>query len=398
MLSSVLGPCSRADALAASWRGMWSPFYYSEGEGCSAGIIPPNGEGLQNLEQYFREHSDSRYGWGPNDWAAHASLSEAIQRVLVGHQAGFYADVIQDLKSATAVNTAVQRLTGRKRALESFIALGLPLSLAHNDYLRALLFGSERLPDTQLIVELYEQARAKLEKGEAVPRVDVVAIARERATALEAVLLTTLDRIAVGEIEEGHPFLAAIQTKMQAMAKAAQVPISLPVPSANQPPVVNAGPDRTMAPPALVTLHGTIMDDGCPRPPGTVTVLSDVLSNAARSFTFDSDDDRVTIPPNANLDVTSPGFTAEFWMRGIKNQPQPLFAPVDKSHGFIDNTGWVFQGQSATGTIDFRLGAGGGPPFSHFPGVGSAVDVLDGHLHHIAGTWDGSTIRLYAVY
>src|SRR5688572_13523882 len=66
-------------------------------------------------------------------------------------------------------------------------------------------------------------------------------------------------------------------------------------------------------------------------------------------FTFDSDDDRVTIPHNTNLDVTSPGFTVEFWMRGIKNQPHPLYAPVDKSHGFIDNTGWAFQGDAAVG-------------------------------------------------
>jgi len=108
-------------------------------------------------------------------------------------------------------------------------------------------------------------------------------------------------------------------------------------------------------------------------------------------FTFDSNDDGVTIPHNVNLNVNSTGFTAEFWMKGIKNQPQTLYNVVDKSHGFGDNTGWTFQGESATGGLSFLIGAGGGSPFINFPGVGSAVDVLD----NVAGTWDGSTIQLY---
>jgi hypothetical protein len=123
------------------------------------------------------------------------------------------------------------------------------------------------------------------------------------------------------------------------------------------------------------------------------TVLGGTFFTPAKvgeGFTFDSDDDRVTIPHNANLNVNSPGFTAELWMKGIKNQPQSLYLVVGKSHGFVDNTGWVFQGVSATGELFFGIGAGGG-----FPGVSSVVDVLDGNFHHIAGTWDGSLIQLY---
>jgi len=157
---------------------------------------------------------------------------------------------------------------------------------------------------------------------------------------------------------------------------------------------------------------GTIVNDDCfPPPAGMVawwpgdgnandiqgtnngTLQGGVFFTAARvgqGFAFDSDDDRVTVAHNNSLDINSPGFSADFWMRGIKNQPQSLFAVFEKSHGFGDSTGWAFQGNSATGTIDFVAGNGSGFPF-----VSSTVDVLDGNFHLIAGTWNGSEIRLY---
>lgn len=109
-----------------------------------------------------------------------------------------------------------------------------------------------------------------------------------------------------------------------------------------------------------------------------------------QAITFDSNDDRVTIAHSTNLNVQSPGFTAEFWMNGIKNQPDSIFEVLDKSHGFTDLTGWVFEGFSASGIMRFAMGSG-----STFPGIESTVDLLDGNLHHVAGTWDGSTLRLY---
>ncbi len=40
---------------------------------------------------------------------------------------------------------------------------------------------------------------------------------------------------------------------------------------ANQPPVVNAGPDQKVTLPQLVNLNGTVFDDGLPNPPATIT-------------------------------------------------------------------------------------------------------------------------------
>lgn len=51
------------------------------------------------------------------------------------------------------------------------------------------------------------------------------------------------------------------------------IPVTLEVrPPANTPPVVNAGPNQTLAFPAAAALDGTVSDDGLPNPPGRVTV------------------------------------------------------------------------------------------------------------------------------
>lgn len=122
-------------------------------------------------------------------------------------------------------------------------------------------------------------------------------------------------------------------------------------------------------------------------PQGT---LAFPAAKVAQGFGFDSDDDRVVIPHNNNLNVQAPGFTADFWMKGIKNQPQSLATIFEKSHALGSANGWVFQVNSSTGRMQFAIGNGSG-----FPDVFGVGDVLDGNFHHIAGTWDGSTMRLY---
>jgi len=111
-----------------------------------------------------------------------------------------------------------------------------------------------------------------------------------------------------------------------------------------------------------------------------------------QAFSFSSDGDGVVIPHTNNLNLQSPGFTADFWMKGIKNQSDPDFLATifEKSHGWVDNTGWAFQVDTTNGAPRFAIGDGSG-----FPEIIGAVDVLDGNFHYIAGTWDGSTMWLY---
>ena len=74
-------------------------------------------------------------------------------------------------------------------------------------------------------------------------------------------------------------------------------------------------------------------------------------AEVGQGFTFNSNSDGVTIPHNPNLNIQSPGFTADFWMRGSKNQPEDLATIFEKSHGGLagDATGWSFQVSTSTG-------------------------------------------------
>ena len=117
-------------------------------------------------------------------------------------------------------------------------------------------------------------------------------------------------------------------------------------------------------------------------------------SKVGEGFTFDSDDDRVSFGHDANYNVQSEGFTVHFWLKGIKDQPGALFDVVDKSHGWVDSTGWTFQGDSGSGLLSFAIGRGPSG-LTNFAVATPAVDVLDGSFHHFAGTWDGSTMRAY---
>jgi cysteine-rich repeat protein len=100
----------------------------------------------------------------------------------------------------------------------------------------------------------------------------------------------------------------------------------------------------------------------------------------------------VTVAHNTNLNVTAPGFTAEFWMKGDHAQPEALFDVLDKSHDGADGAGWTFQGDRASGVLSFLVGGIAG---NNFATATAGVDVLDNAFHHVAGVWDGSEVRLY---
>lgn len=97
----------------------------------------------------------------------------------------------------------------------------------------------------------------------------------------------------------------------------------------------------------------------------------------------------VTIPGASIFNVQSPGFTAEFWMQGIHDQPGALYMVLEKSH--TATTGWAFGGDPVSGILTFLIGKGSGGPVA----VSSLADLLDGSFHHVAGTWDGSDMHLF---
>lgn len=113
-------------------------------------------------------------------------------------------------------------------------------------------------------------------------------------------------------------------------------------------------------------------------------------AEVGQGFTFDSDDDRVVIPHREEFNPTSAGFTVHLWVMGQMNQPGGNALLVEKSHAYGGATGWVLQLTSGNGAVRWAIGNGGG-----FPELTSSLSVLDGTFHHVAGTWDGATMRLY---
>jgi len=100
----------------------------------------------------------------------------------------------------------------------------------------------------------------------------------------------------------------------------------------------------------------------------------------------------VSIPNAPALNPQATGFTVEFWMRG--SPVASNFAIVDKSLGWVDSTGWGFNGDSSSGQVTFLMGIGG-QGNSNFVAVTSTNGLLDSLFHHLAGVWDGNNLKLY---
>lgn len=143
-------------------------------------------------------------------------------------------------------------------------------------------------------------------------------------------------------------------------------------------------------------------------PVGNPTYSSDVpaatvpATGAPNTGSLELDgNDYVSISAGAGgtLDPTS-AFTVEFWMN-IDDQGPGQWLAVDKSHGWTDSTGWLFQGLGnnfggESGKLDFGIGLGGGGTVN-FSTVRSTMSLMDNQWHHIAGTYDSTTsvISLY---
>jgi len=112
-----------------------------------------------------------------------------------------------------------------------------------------------------------------------------------------------------------------------------------------------------------------------------------------QAFSLNGTNAGVTVPHNTNLDINPGGFSSEFWMKS-NAAPSGQVLLVDKSHGWTDSTGWAFQSNPPGNRIAWFIGGGGGGS-TNFVGVESTVNPFDGNFHHVAGTWDGTNIRLY---
>jgi hypothetical protein len=103
---------------------------------------------------------------------------------------------------------------------------------------------------------------------------------------------------------------------------------------------------------------------------------------------FDGTDDWVTIPSSSSLEPAN--LTVAAWVR---------FSSPPGSYRYIVSKG---SQQCATGTFGLYTGVGGGlafyiadTPNHYFVTPEAPASYYDGNWHHVAGTFDGDTVKLF---
>lgn len=109
------------------------------------------------------------------------------------------------------------------------------------------------------------------------------------------------------------------------------------------------------------------------------------------AFLFNELPDWLSAPHATTMNPSTDGFTVECWLRGSPGQVNDIYTVIDKSHGFVDDTGWAIQGRETTNELQLVLGQAGGG----FAQIGGDAFELDEEWHHVAGTYDGSNARLF---
>ena len=112
-------------------------------------------------------------------------------------------------------------------------------------------------------------------------------------------------------------------------------------------------------------------------------------TEAQNALHFDGNNDRVDCGTNASLNITGTTITLEAWI-----YPTGAFKPnvwegcVINKNGAGDNGYMIRVGNS--GQVNFNIGTGSWNEINSATGV-----VTSNNWHHIAGTYDGTTMRLY---
>ena len=109
---------------------------------------------------------------------------------------------------------------------------------------------------------------------------------------------------------------------------------------------------------------------------------------AGSAFSFSGANDCVEIPYSASL--VPPTFTVETWVRPAAQVSDDIGQDLIFGQGFGH-----CQLVARTGTTGVRIAWQFGTNPSNFPEVQGAGEIPIGEFTHLAGTWDGTTLKLY---
>lgn len=157
-----------------------------------------------------------------------AAITTAVQDRLRLYQQSVYGQVLNQVQSATTLHTAAVELAGGKALLDGYITLGLPRAVANDDFLRSLLFGSQRLVDDGVVAETYALAISDTNAITTTQfltdtRVALSQVALQRANALDDMLKQYLDAIGTGTHTEELALAADTRIELRVSQRLARL-------------------------------------------------------------------------------------------------------------------------------------------------------------------------------
>jgi hypothetical protein len=135
---------------------------------------------------------------------------------------------------------------------------------------------------------------------------------------------------------------------------------------------------------------GTVAaDDSTNANDGAIAGPARIAGRFNRALRFDGIDDEVLIPRSASLEPAA--ITVEGWVRAPTSPGQFRYVIVNSANGCLAPSYGIYTG--AGGGLAFVVSNGDDTTDTVSPAA--PATVWDGVWHHVAGTFDGSTVRLY---
>jgi hypothetical protein len=134
------------------------------------------------------------------------------------------------------------------------------------------------------------------------------------------------------------------------------------------------------------TVTFTATDNGTPVATSTFTMTVVVVRSPVNALAFDGTDDYVTIPHNNAFNITT-AISLEAWVRTTATGEQYITTKTENSWYLAVNGAGAQPGRAS-----FWLN---GPSTASGGWLYGTTSIADGHWHHVAGTYDGATLKIF---
>ena len=117
-----------------------------------------NWEGGENLKARFEAFSQETSPTDAEKLQREQLLSDVTNRVedkLRKLREAIYSKILEELAPGQSLDVPTRKLDGAKALIDRFVNLGMPIAIESDDFLRALLYGTESLVDLRQVKERY---------------------------------------------------------------------------------------------------------------------------------------------------------------------------------------------------------------------------------------------------